>query len=235
MACYWQLRKAFLDYLEDSMSQDSLIGSTNSTRSKKNIKKCASNISLPSILSQDTKTSKVSERSNKHDFYPKNPNHAFLPKPDFEAHRNSAKEKYEEHQDYVAADGYQEPDHLSTFMKMIKGRANALPTAKDERRQVLPLQVIWDGNIDRFEVFRNNVRGHYGQIGASYLFDSDFQEACLEKGADWYTDFSDEVQSASQIKKDARALYGALLSACQSGVGRMILMKNRGKQDGIRS
>jgi hypothetical protein len=30
-------------------------------------------------------------------------------------------------------------------------------------------------------------------------------------------------------------LYGALLSACQSGVGRRILMENRDKQDGIRS
>jgi hypothetical protein len=31
--CYWHLRKTFLNYLEDSMSQDSLIGSTISTRS----------------------------------------------------------------------------------------------------------------------------------------------------------------------------------------------------------
>jgi hypothetical protein len=47
-------------------------------------------------------------------------------------------------------------------------------------------------------------------------------------------DFLDEVPSDSQIKKDARALYGALLSACHSGVGRRILMENRDKQDGIR-
>ena len=45
----------------------------------------------------------------------------------------------------------------------------------------------------------------------------------------------DEVPSASQFKKDACALYGALLSACQGGVGRMILMENRNKQDGVRS
>jgi hypothetical protein len=43
------------------------------------------------------------------------------------------------------------------------------------------------------------------------------------------------VYSASQIKKDTRALYGALLNACQGGVGRRILMENRLKQDGIRS
>jgi hypothetical protein len=45
----------------------------------------------------------------------------------------------------------------------------------------------------------------------------------------------DEVPSVSQIKKDARALYGALLSAFQGGVGTRNLMENRGKQDGIRS
>ena len=43
------------------------------------------------------------------------------------------------------------------------------------------------------------------------------------------------MPSASQIKKDTRALYGALLSACQGGVGRRILMENRIKQNGIRS
>jgi hypothetical protein len=46
-------------------------------------------------------------------------------------------------------------------------------------------------------------------------------------------DFLDEVPSASQIKKDACALYGALLSAFQSGVGRRILMENRDKKDSI--
>jgi hypothetical protein len=117
---------------------------------------------------------------------PKNLNHAFLPKPDFEAYRNIAKKENEVHQDYLAADGYQEPDHPSTLMKMIKGRANALSTANYERRQVLPSQIIWDGNIDCFEEFRNKVEGHYGQIGAGYLFDPDFQEAHLEKGADCY-------------------------------------------------
>jgi hypothetical protein len=63
--------------IEDSMSHDSLIGSTISTRSKKNIS-CASEISSPSVLSHDTKTSKVSEKDNPHDFYLKNFNHKFL-------------------------------------------------------------------------------------------------------------------------------------------------------------
>jgi hypothetical protein len=67
------------------------------------------------------------------------------------------------------------------------------------------------------------------------LFDSSFQEAYLERSVDCYVDFLDEVPSACQIKKDARTLYGSLLSACQSSVGRRILMENRDKQDGIRS
>jgi hypothetical protein len=36
MTFYWKVRKDFLDYIEDSMSHDSLIGPTISTRSKKN-------------------------------------------------------------------------------------------------------------------------------------------------------------------------------------------------------
>ena len=69
------------------------------------------------------------------------------------------------------------PDHPSTFMKMVKGRSQAISAANDERRQVLPSRVIWDGSIDRFEVFRSNVEGDYGQIGAGYLFDMEFQTA----------------------------------------------------------
>jgi hypothetical protein len=57
-------------------------------------------------------------------------------------------------------------------MKMVKERARTMSAVNDERRQALPSKVIWDGIIDRFEVFRNNVGGHHGQIGAGYLFDS---------------------------------------------------------------
>jgi hypothetical protein len=120
-------------------------------------------------------------------------------------------------------------------MKMLKERTLAMSAANDEKRQVLPPKVIWDRTIDRFEVFRNYVEGHYGQIGSGYFFDSSFQEAYLERVVDCYVDFQDKVLSASQIKKDARVLYGALLSAWQSGVGGRILMENRDNQDGIRS
>jgi hypothetical protein len=120
-------------------------------------------------------------------------------------------------------------------MKMVKERTSTISSVNDERLQVLHSKVIWDGTIDSFEVFRNNVEGNYGQIDAGYLFDSCFQKAYLERGVDCYVDFLDEVPSASQIKNDAGALYGELFSACQSGVGCRILMENRNKQDGIRS
>jgi hypothetical protein len=120
-------------------------------------------------------------------------------------------------------------------MKMVNERIRTMSAVNDERRQLSPSKVIWDGTIDRFEVFRNNVERQYGQIGAGYLFDSSFQKVYLESGVDCYVDFMDKVPSASQIKKDTRALYGALFSKCQSGVGRRISMENRDKQDGIRS
>jgi hypothetical protein len=104
------------------MSHNSLIRSTISTRSRKSVS-CASKISSTSVLSHDTKTSKVSEKSNTIDFYPKNFNHAFLPKPDFEGYRNNAKKEFEENQNYIGDEEFhQEPDHPSTFMKMVKER-----------------------------------------------------------------------------------------------------------------
>jgi hypothetical protein len=226
MTFYWKVSKDFLDYKEDSMSHDSLIGSTISTRSKKSVS-CASKISSPSVLSHDTNKSKVSEKDNPHDYYPNNFNHAFFTKPDFERYRNNAKKEFEENQNYVGDEEFhQEPDHPSTFMKMVKERTRTTSSVNYERRQVLPSKVIWDGTIDHLEVFRNNVEGHYGQIGAG---------SYLERGVDCYVDFLDEVTSASHNNKDASSLYGAFLSACQSGVGHRILMENRDKQDGIRS
>jgi hypothetical protein len=60
-------------------------------------------------------------------------------------------------------------------MKMIKARASAMSAVINERLQVLNPRVIWDISIDRFKVFRNNVEGHYEQIGVGYLFDTEFE------------------------------------------------------------
>jgi hypothetical protein len=92
---------------------------------------------------------------------------------------------------------------------------------------------LWQSGL--FEEFRNKAEGHYAQTGADYLLDLDFQEAYLEKVVDWYVYYLGEIPSAPQNRKDSRALYGALFSASQSGVGRRILIVNRAKQDAIRS
>jgi hypothetical protein len=132
MTFYCKIRKDFLDYIEDSMSHDSLIGSTISTRYKK-IVSCANKISSPSVLSHDNKASKVSEKEKPHDFYPKNFNHAFLPEPDFEGYRNNAKKQFEENQKYVGEgeEFHQEPDHPSTLMKMVKERTRTMSAVND--------------------------------------------------------------------------------------------------------
>jgi hypothetical protein len=78
MTFYWKVCKNFLDYIEDSMSNDSLIESTISTRCKKN-GLCNSKISFPSVLSHETNRSKVSEKANPHDFYSRNSIMNFYP------------------------------------------------------------------------------------------------------------------------------------------------------------
>jgi hypothetical protein len=59
------------------MSHDILIRAAISTRSKNKVS-YASTIYFPSFLSHDTKTSKVSEKDNSHEIYPKSFNYAFL-------------------------------------------------------------------------------------------------------------------------------------------------------------
>jgi hypothetical protein len=53
-------------------------------------------------------------------------------------------------------------NHANTFMKIIKVRTRAISATNDESRQVLTSKIIWDVNIERFEVFRNNVKENYG-------------------------------------------------------------------------
>jgi hypothetical protein len=151
MTFHGKLRKDFLDYIEDSISHDSLIGSTISTRSKKSVS-CVSKISSTSVLSHYTKTSKVSEKANPHDFYSRNLNHEFLPKPDSKGYRNNAKKEFEENQNYIGDEEFhQDPYHPSTFMKMVKERTQTMSAVNDEMRQVLPSKVIWDGTMNRLK------------------------------------------------------------------------------------
>jgi hypothetical protein len=202
------------------MFNGSLSGSTISNRSK-NIVSCNRKISSPSVLSYDTKTSKVSEKDNPEIFTLRISIMHFYPNLTFKdigkfLGRNLNKIR------------------VMLVKTSIKSQAilrtRTLSAVNDERRQVLPSKVILDRTIDRFEVFRNHVECNYKQIIAGYLFGSSFQVVYLERSVDCYDYFLDEVTSASQIKKDVYALYSALLSACQSGVGHRILMENRDKQ-----
>jgi hypothetical protein len=58
MARYWQIRKGFLNYLEDFTTQDSLIGSTICNTSTKH-ESSVSKVSSPSVLADDTEISKT--------------------------------------------------------------------------------------------------------------------------------------------------------------------------------
>jgi hypothetical protein len=62
MANYWQIRKDFLNYLEDFTTQDSLIGSTISTTSKKH-ESSVSKVSSPRVFSQPTLRSRGFQQS----------------------------------------------------------------------------------------------------------------------------------------------------------------------------
>jgi hypothetical protein len=54
MSSYLNLRKSYLNFLKDSMSQDSLVGLTVSTLSNKKEISCVCRVSLPSVLLQHT-------------------------------------------------------------------------------------------------------------------------------------------------------------------------------------
>jgi hypothetical protein len=127
-----------------------------------------------------------------------------MPKSDFEGYRQEAKKQresdqrqYESSPNLLDENLHQMPDKPNTFMSRIRERAIGKIAANDERRKLHNPGVTWDGSIDRFEKLRNNVEGHYGQSGAGYLFDPDFQVAYLERGIVCLVAFLDKVPSAS--------------------------------------
>jgi hypothetical protein len=52
---------------------------------------------------------------------------------------------------------------------MVKERKRAMSAVNYGRRQILPSKVIWDGNIDHFEVLGNNDEVNYRKIAADNL------------------------------------------------------------------
>ena len=109
------------------------------------------------------------------------------------------------------------------------------PEQKDITRHTLPTKYTWDGSMDSFPVFQAQVEGFYSQIGAGYLFLEDFQSRYLMNGTQCWIYFQDNVHSQSQTKKDIEALYGALKTACQSGVGKSAILSHKKTQDGVRA
>ena len=63
------------------------------------------------MMSHDTKSSKVSRESNIANYYPKNLNHAFMPKPNFEECRREVKQNFEESRKYLVEDDIEEADN----------------------------------------------------------------------------------------------------------------------------
>jgi hypothetical protein len=90
-----------------------------------------------------------------------------------------------------------------------------MSAANDEIRVFLHLLVNWNGSIDRFEVFTNNLEDYLDKfVRDNYL--PKIQTAYFERGTDCNVDLLDELSTTSQVKKVARSLYGSLASACQS-------------------
>jgi hypothetical protein len=96
-------------------------------------------------------------------------NHAFLPKPDFEGYRNNSKKEFKENQNYV---GERIPSGASQTILVLlrrwsrKEHGQCLLRMMKRSKYYLqkwfgmePL-TVWN----YFEVFRNNIEGHYGQI-----------------------------------------------------------------------
>jgi hypothetical protein len=134
------------------MTQDSLLGSTASTGSKKS-GSVVSMMSSPSVKSVNTKTSKSSETTMPREtskmpeyylplnFYPKYLNYAFMAKPDFEGYRQEAKKQYEGDESSpnpLSEDLHQMPDNSSTFITRIRERELGKISAHDKIRQVQP-------------------------------------------------------------------------------------------------
>jgi hypothetical protein len=167
--------------------------------------------------------SKRSAKSNAHDFYDKNFNHNFLQKPELK--KMMSKEIWR-WQSTLDVNEHQMPDHPSAFMKMIKVRENAISSANNERSQALNPCVIWAGNIDQFEVLEMMLKVNMEKLVHDTYSTQNFRMLTLRE-VQTVMLILDEVLSASQIKKDAHELYGALLNACKGGVGRRILMERR--------
>jgi len=113
--------------------------------------------------------------------------------------------------------------------------SRGIPSPREEKRTPLPARYTWNGDLATFDEFQEQVEGHYGQVGAGYLFMEDFQERYMLNGISCWIDFKSFVSSEQQAKRDICALYGALRSACKNGIGKSMLVPFKKEQDGIKA
>jgi hypothetical protein len=144
MTYHWKVRKDFLDKIEDSMSHGFIIGSKISTRYKKNASFAIK--FLPQVFSHIILRYQKYQRKTTHvTLLPQKLQSWVLPKHDFEGYMKNSKKKFEENQNYIGDEEFhQEPDHPSTFMKMVKEWTRIISAINDGRCQLLPSKVIWD-------------------------------------------------------------------------------------------
>ena len=109
------------------------------------------------------------------------------------------------------------------------------PEEKDKTRQPLPARYVWDGRMGKFPEFQSQVEGHYGQVGAGYMFLEKFQNRYLNDGTKCWIYFTERVHSESQVAKDIDALYGALMTSCYQGVGKDIILRYSKSRDGLKA
>ncbi len=107
------------------------------------------------------------------------------------------------------------------------------PSIKETRRAVLPQRVKWGGSALDFEEFQHTLEGHFQQTGAGYLFNPAFQDLYKLKSIQSVLDFPEWMLSPHQCMLDTQSLYGAIRSACSSGVAKDILIEHQKTQDGL--
>ena len=120
-------------------------------------------------------------------------------------------------------------------MKSISQSSNK--STKEVIQHVFPAKHTWDGQLSTFQAFKKKLVGHYCQVGAGYLFNKNFLESYESNDYHKQTILLHEDLGApntiSQFNKDLNALYGALESACEDGVGQEILIKYHDSADGL--
>ena len=100
------------------------------------------------------------------------------------------------------------PDQRKALEYMSKIRA-LTPDVKEVKSASSPDSCKSLGDMDRFDNFKDSVKGYYRQQQASYLFNKEFVRQHNAVGAFWYLNFAC-LTSANQVIKDVEALNGAL-------------------------